>query len=198
MYWRNEISAKFGDDKSKTIKLFSYIFTLKNLLRTGWVKYWGVREEQAESVADHSFSVVVLALFLQKQLAPELDQNKVLKMAILHELGEAIIGDMPVRDNVEDKHEREKQAMEEILSSFDFAPEFLSLWEEFEKEETPEAKFVKSIDRLEFVLQRYGYFKNGIGDMLAFKDGKERVLEKIKNEKVKEIAKEVLDEIETL
>ncbi len=197
MYWRNKISAKLGNDKSKAVKLFSYVFTLKNLLRTGWVKYWGVEKEQAESVADHSFSVVVLALFLQKQLAPELDQNKVLKMAILHELGEAIIGDIPVRDNVEDKHEREKQAMEEILSSFDFAPEFLSLWEEFEKEETPEAKFVKSIDRLEFVLQRYGYFKNGIGDMLAFKDGKEQVLEKIKNEKVKEIAKEILDEIET-
>ena len=78
--------------------------------RTGWV-YRGV--EKPESIADHMYRVAVLALTVA---GTEYDQSKLVKMAIVHDLAEAIVGDITPVDGVsqEDKHSRELAALREI------------------------------------------------------------------------------------
>ena len=66
---------------------------LKGVKRTGWVRK-GIPE--AESVADHSFGVAILALLLS--LPPEIDRDALIKMALLHDLGESVIGDIVCED----------------------------------------------------------------------------------------------------
>ncbi len=136
---------------------------LKNIYRQGWLK---VRigldhKDKCESVADHSFSVALLALTIIEEDKLDLDAFKCIKMAIIHELGEIYAGDYTPYDNItkEEKHIKEKEAILQVLNSLDEDNDFLELWEEFEKQETLEAKFIKNVDQLEFLLQAcaYGY-----------------------------------------
>ena len=80
-------------------------------------------------------------------------------MCIIHELGEIYAGDYTPYDNItkEEKHNQERQAIQKVLKSIDFDNDFLDIWEEFEKRETKEAKFVKNLDELEFILQAAAY-----------------------------------------
>lgn len=131
---------------------------LKDLKRSGWLR----KEIRAsESVADHSFGVAFLTLLL----APaHLDKEKCLKMAVIHDIQEAIVGDMTPFDGacLEDKAEKERAAVSELAKKLDY-PELVSLFEEYEAKETPEAQFVKDIDRIEAVLQAKYYDDNRRG-----------------------------------
>ena len=118
---------------------------LKQLSRTGWVRS-GV--ENPESVAAHSWGMAVLAL----RLAPkELNLERVLSLCLVHDLPEVRIGDLTPYDDTSNKAELEHKAMS------DMAPQWLSLFEEYEAEETAEAKFVKQIDKLDMGLQAIMY-----------------------------------------
>ena len=118
---------------------------LKQLPRTGWVRC-GV--EHPESVAAHSWGMAVLAL----RLAPkELDIEKILSLCLIHDLPEVRVGDLTPYDDSSNKAELEHKAMSEI------APQWLSLFEEYETGETAEAKFVKQIDKLDMGLQAILY-----------------------------------------
>ena len=118
---------------------------LKQLSRTGWVRS-GV--ENPESVAAHSWGMAVLAL----RLAPkELNLERVLSLCLVHDLPEVRIGDLTPYDDTSNKAELEHKAMSEM------APQWLSLFEEYEAEETAEAKFVKQIDKLDMGLQAIMY-----------------------------------------
>lgn len=118
---------------------------LKQLSRTGWVRS-GV--ENPESVAAHSWGMAVLAL----RLAPkELNLERVLSLCLVHDLPEVRIGDLTPYDDTSNKAELEHKAMS------DMAPQWLSLFEEYEAGETAEAKFVKQIDKLDMGLQAIMY-----------------------------------------
>ncbi len=118
---------------------------LKQLPRTGWVRS-GV--EHPESVAAHSWGMAVLAL----RLAPkELDIEKILSLCLIHDLPEVRVGDLTPHDDISNKAELEQKAMS------DMAPQWLSLFEEYEAGETAEAKFVKQIDKLDMGLQAILY-----------------------------------------
>ena len=118
---------------------------LKQLPRTGWVRS-GVNNP--ESVAAHSWGMAVLAL----NLAPkELDLEKILSLCLVHDLPEVRVGDLTPHDDTSNKTELEHKAMSEI------APQWLSLFEEYEAGETAEAKFVKQIDKLDMGLQAILY-----------------------------------------
>ena len=162
---------------------------LKNIYRQGWLKVRIGLEHAAkcESVADHSFSVALLALTIIEKNKLDLDTFKCVKMSIIHELGEIYAGDYTPYDNVtkEEKHNQEKEAIKRVLSSIDEDNDFMSLWEEFEIRESKEAKFVKNVDNLEFLLQAcaYGY------DASYFK----RSLEGITDPYCKEIAQAAVE-----
>ena len=91
------------------IDFFHEIGSLKDLKRTGWLMR---KVSNPESVADHSFRTAVMALILAPRL--KLNTEKCLKMAVLHDLAEARIGDIPGREKEEDQliRDKHKQAME--------------------------------------------------------------------------------------
>ncbi len=148
---------------------------LKNIYRQGWLKVRiGLEHrEKCESVADHSFSMALLAITMIEKYKLPYDTLKCIKMCIIHELGEIYVGDYTPYDNItkEEKYLKEKEAIQKVLKPLDFDNDFLELWEEFEKKETEEAKFVKNLDELEFLLQSAAYelnassFKRCIGNI---------------------------------
>lgn len=123
---------------------------LKEVDRAGW-KRIGVTHP--ESVAAHSWGVALLALL---RCPPELDRHKLLAMAILHDLAEVRVGDLTPHDGVTkaEKHRREAEAMDALLAH---RPELRAIWDEAEAGVSPEARFLKQLDRAEMGVQAERY-----------------------------------------
>jgi putative hydrolase of HD superfamily len=124
---------------------------LKNVLRSGHTS--GGRRE---STAEHSWRLCLMALAFADQL-PDLDMLKVLKLCIVHDLGEAIHGDIPAIEQHAhpDKSAHERADLLTLTAPLDASlrAEVLSLWDEYEAASTPEARAVKAFDKLETMLQ---------------------------------------------
>lgn len=107
-----------------------------------------------ESVAEHSFRLIVFA-WLVKEEFKNLDMDKVMKMCVFHDFGEAITGDIPSFEKKDLDRKREEQAVSEILEILPspYKDELFELFEEMEALETEEAKLYKALDRLEAVIQ---------------------------------------------
>ncbi len=137
-------------------KLFDEVFKMKNLLRRGWT----IREvpNRTESDAEHCYSMIMLALELMSKNDLKLDELKVLKMIAYHEIGEIDAGDFTPVDNItrKEKYEKEYIGVKRISDQYEM-PEILALWEEFEENKTPEAQFVKKLDKFDCVLQSKVY-----------------------------------------
>ena|SRR5688572_19857394 len=139
---------------------FYSVLQLKSVRRAGWVSK--VKVEDAESVADHTFSTCAMAMLLSDMLG--LDTQRAMKMAILHDLAESIVGDyMPGDVAAGQKLAREKKAMESILSGLPkkTRKEYEKIWLEFLQNKTDVAKFVHRVDKLEMALQASQYAKQG-------------------------------------
>jgi putative hydrolase of HD superfamily len=151
---------------------------LKQLYRQGWLRV-GVARERCESVAEHSLGVALLCLFIADTYFPEADASKVVRIAMLHDLGEARVGDLTPHDGVgaEDKHARERRAVEEILGGLPRGAEYVALWEEYERGASFEARLVKQVDRLEMGLQALVYEHQGMGDLSEFFASAQKALE---------------------
>ena len=139
------------------IELYFKVNQLKQLFRQGWLKKGrDIPRECCESVADHSFGTIVLAVAFHDLARFDLDLLRVLLMLVVHEFGEAgSFGDATPSDNVspEEKHARERECVVDILMGMHDKQKYLALWDEFEEGKTPEAKFAKEIDILERTLQ---------------------------------------------
>lgn len=109
-----------------------------------------------ESTAEHSWRLCLLAMTFADQLQP-LDTAKLLKICVLHDLGEAIGGDISAVDqhSTPNKSEQERQDLLLLMQSLPstLRDEFLSLWEEYEQATSPEARTVKALDKLETLIQ---------------------------------------------
>ncbi len=147
------------------IKFFQTVGKLKEEKRCGWVDR-GVKN--AESVAEHSFRLSVMALTFAKKMG--LDESKAVKLAVVHDLPESICGDVATRIKEElqkitnhEKKEREEKALDELCGMLDekTASEIRALWEEYEARESKEAKLVYELDRLEAILQAVEYEEKG-------------------------------------
>lgn len=137
---------------------------LKDVLRQGWVNA-GV--DAPESVAAHSWGMAVLAL----KLCPEdLNLEHVLKLCLVHDLPEVIVGDLTPQDDVSTKSADERAAMEQL------APEWVALFDEYEHETTPEAVFVKKLDKLDMALQAKVYMERSELDLNQFIDSARKTL----------------------
>lgn len=145
--------------------------TLKRLPRTGWLAR-GV--SGAESVADHSFGVVFVALALADALVaeaerashgPAIDLEKVLSMAVLHDLAEVRLTDLPTSAKrllpEEVKHRAEAEAVKDLLGPLPRSAAWQGLWQEFEDEASPEAQLVHDADKLEMMVQCLSYEQAG-------------------------------------
>lgn len=109
-----------------------------------------------ESTAEHSWRLCLMAMLFEDAL-PGLDMLRVLKMCVVHDLGEAISGDVPatLQQVSSDKAAQERADLQQLTRMLDPAARagILALWEEYESAATPEARAVKAMDKLETVLQ---------------------------------------------
>ena len=121
------------------------LLRLKDVQRQGWVDA-GV--PSPESVAAHSWGMAVLAL---KLCPDDLDLTKVLRLCLIHDLPEVIVGDLTPRDDRSTKAADEHAAMKAL------APEWMDVFEEYEAQATPEAVFARRLDKLDMALQAMLY-----------------------------------------
>lgn len=129
---------------------------LKREMRHSWLS-----DGRRESVAEHSWAMSLLAMVLFNESSEKVDQLKVLKMIILHDLVEAIAGDIPSHEQTNEnivlqKAQNERKALETILGKIEnkeTAKEFELVWEEFENKATPESKFAQACDKIEAIIQ---------------------------------------------
>jgi len=151
---------------------------LKETVRTGWVRR---NVDSPESVADHSLGVAILALVCGP-MGQGLNVDKMIKMAILHDLAEHETGDLVVdgsaecRDNItrKEKSMMEAKVMGKVMDDLG-RPDLLALWEELEAGQTQEAIYVKDLDRLEMLYQADHYEttqKKELSDFYASTEGK--------------------------
>lgn len=178
--------------KNKILNFFENIFVLKNLYRQGWVKYWNVDENKCESVGDHIFSMSVMSYIFAKEYRPDLDADKVLRIAMFHDLPEAIMGDIPAMDNYpkEKKQELENEALKTLFAGLKNEEHFKNLCTEYVDNKSEEVKFVKQIDKIEFLIQSFFYQNHGIGKM-DFERFEKYANEWIIDKEVKDILEEI-------
>jgi 5'-deoxynucleotidase YfbR-like HD superfamily hydrolase len=160
-----------GQQVSAWIAAYYEINQLKQLYRQGWLQR-GIPRSLCESVAEHSFSMALLALLLVDQVAPELDRQQVLLMALIHDLGEIYVGDFTPQDGMpsEDKHDLEARAIQQMFGGLPDGKRYIHLWQAYEQGQSPEARFVKWVDRLEMALQASIYARRGFPEMQDFFD----------------------------
>ncbi len=107
-----------------------------------------------ESVAEHSYRLILMAYVL-KDMIPDVDMDKVLEMCIVHDIGEAITGDIPSFRKTKKDEDIESQKVMEFIKQL---PEetylnIKSLFEEMDEKKTIEAKVFKALDKMEAVIQ---------------------------------------------
>ena len=131
---------------------------LKRTARTGWVQRGVVG---AESVAAHSHGVAFVALLLLELIPERLDRAKVLALAILHDLPEALTTDIPAPAwrylPAGSKPAVESKALDEIFGDLPFAARWRALFTELEVDASAEAHLVHDADKLEMYLQAWEY-----------------------------------------
>ena len=138
---------------------------LKNVIRTGW-KDWNVNRERVESVAEHIFSVQMLAIAMKSEYQYDIDIMKVIFMLAIHELGETVIGDLTQFEiSKEEKEKREHEAVSKILSNLLDGKQIEQLFLEFDSHKTKEAIFAYQCDKLECDLQCKLYDEEGCVDL---------------------------------
>lgn len=124
---------------------------LKTVSRSGWTS-----AGEQESVAEHTWRLCLMAMLLYGR-APGIDLARLLRMCLIHDLGEAIGGDVPAPAQGE-PGSKAGQERADLLELTDPLPaelrrEIVELWDEYEAAATPEARLAKGLDKLETILQ---------------------------------------------
>jgi putative hydrolase of HD superfamily len=124
---------------------------LKTITRSGWTS-----AGQAESVAEHTWRLCLMAMLLYGGAA-DVDLARLLKMCLIHDLGEAIGGDVPAPCQTPglNKGERERRDLLHLIEPLPavLQGEILELWDEYESAQSREARLAKGLDKLETILQ---------------------------------------------
>lgn len=124
---------------------------LKDTLRNGFTSAGA-----SESTAEHTWRLCLMVMLFENELS-DIDFTKLLKLCIVHDLGEAISGDTPaifqtVDDNKDERERRDLETLCEPLSP-GLKNDIMALWDEYTKASTPEAILAKGFDKLETILQ---------------------------------------------
>ena len=137
------------------------VLELKNVPRQGWKEKLEI--VNPESVAEHSYSTAIIAMILSD--LEGLNSEKIIKMALLHDLTESIIGDIiPGSITKNEKVRKENIAMKQILKNLPnkIAKQYFEIWNEYQKNSSEESKLLHDIDKLEMALQAKFYQNKGI------------------------------------
>ncbi len=170
----------------KIIKFLSELGKLKEMPRRGWV----IRDiKNPESIADHTFRVAVMAWVLAVKKNYKLNLEKLLKIALVHDMCEVYAGDTTPYDSIlpkdkkkrrellktwprfsekekkrlaENKYKKEKASLDKLINDLPvkLKQEISSLWLDYENGSSPEGKFFKHADRIESFLQASEYWRD--------------------------------------
>ncbi|MCM3764957.1 HD domain-containing protein [Neobacillus niacini] len=139
------------EDIRNIITFIKELERLKINTRTAWTS-----TGRRESIAEHSWRLSLFTIVLE-EFFPEIDFNKVLRMDLIHDLGEAYEGDFSANLAVQpqEKRKREEEAIERLIAplSVKMQQQFQALWQEYNQAETKEAKLVKALDKIETIIQ---------------------------------------------
>ena len=173
------------------IKFFLHIENLKTVKRKGWIIKSKVKE--VESVAEHSYAATSIAMIISDLAGT--NTEKVMKMMLIHDLPEGIIGDLVPGENA-NKDMDEEEAIRSILGSLPdkMQIDYTEIWNEFKMNKTKESQLVHDIDKLELIIQLSLYrdrmSKEAVNEFLQ---SSEKIIELDLN---RELLNEILKEIE--
>lgn len=140
----------------KVLEFIGLVNNLKHSSRRGWEQCDVKNHEQ---IAGHMYGMAMMTFLLGNNST--LDRLKCLQLALVHDLAESIVGDITPRDNIpeEEKHKMEDEAMKTITSCLgeEIGPYMYQLYKEYEAKETPEAQFVKDLDRFDMLFSATFY-----------------------------------------
>ncbi len=154
-------------DASTIINVLQALDPLSSLRRTGYV-IRGVAE--AETIAAHSFGVALVAMFLVdlvREQGADVDGERVLRMALLHDAPEAMLGDVPMPFKTPDL-ERALYEVEAKITAEELPPEYAALWRETEAGHSLEARIVKAADKVQLMIKVLTYEQQRQGDLEDF------------------------------
>ncbi len=146
-------------EPGKVVEFFTHVNRLKAMKRGGWVRF-GIKE--AESVASHMYGVAILSLILSDGMG--VDKEKLLKLALVHDLAEARTGDLTPHDKgFSLKRDLEEKELPKIVAGLteDLRKEILELDREYASRKTPEARIVSMASVIDMVLTAAEYGKGG-------------------------------------
>lgn len=187
-----EVLEVFADEDSFTsstavISILHVIEQLKLQKRTGWIDH-GVKGP--ESIADHMYRMSITSMLIRD---PKVDRNRCVRIALVHDMAEALVGDITPDDpNVDkaEKHRRELATInficDELIAKYNriAADEIRTDWLAYENIESLEARYVKDIDKFEMLVQCFEYEKRTPGKALRL-DSFWRAMNDIKTDEVK-------------
>jgi putative hydrolase of HD superfamily len=144
------------------VAFFHILELLKTTKREGWRRF-GITS--GESISDHMYRMSIITMLAPPPLRARLDLSRCTNMALIHDMAEALVGDITPVDNVPkvEKSRRERTTMEYFTGTLlggvkgGAGKQILEIWEEYEAGETLEAKFVHDVDKVELVLQMTEY-----------------------------------------
>jgi 5'-deoxynucleotidase len=138
----------------------NFVIELKEIKRSGWINK--VKVKNPESVADHSYAMSTIVMVFSDILGMKTD--RALKMAILHDLGESIIGDYePNEISISEKRIKETKAIDHILNHLpsETRNEYGNIWKEYLENKTDISRLVHGVDRFEMAFQAKKYESQG-------------------------------------
>src|SRR5438874_9575925 len=131
----------------RQIRFILEIDKLKTIMRRTYL----IHADRAENTAEHSWHLAIMAILLAEHANEPVDVTRVVKMVLVHDIVEIDAGDTYFYDTAAalDKSEREHAASARIFGILpdDQGKELGELWEEFEKGESPDARFALALDR---------------------------------------------------
>lgn len=141
------------------LDFFNIVAHLKEIPRQGWIEKLSIANP--ESVADHSYSVAIMCMIMSD--VNGYDSEKIIKMALLHDLAESKIGDYtPNQISKSKKRQLEDDAFAEILDHLPptIQSAYQRIWQEYKENATEESRLLHQIDKLEMALQAKIYQSN--------------------------------------
>lgn len=134
---------------SEYIKIMNTFEAMKRNTRHSWLS-----DGRHESVAEHSWRITVMAYFIKDEF-PEADIDKVIKMCLFHDIGEAFTGDIPAFLKTVEDEKTEESTVERFISTLpdEYRNELVPLFDEMNRLETLEARIYKALDKMETLIQ---------------------------------------------
>ncbi|OBT45587.1 hypothetical protein VE00_03507 [Pseudogymnoascus sp. WSF 3629] len=153
------------------VPFFHMLQQLKTTKREGWRRF-GI--DQGESIADHMYRMSLITMFAPPSLSSKLNIPHCTKMALVHDMAEALVGDITPMDGVSkpEKSRRESTTMDYFVNGLlgrvnggMTGKDIKAIWQEYEDSVTLESQFVHDVDKIELILQMFEYEKSKQGKL---------------------------------